>query len=140
VVDFSPLKEKREWRLKVSQALSRLNVSLVEVDAHNIVPCWTASDKQEYSARTIRSKLYRHLNEFARELPPISVQAANLYEKVKKKDSINWIEIIESASMDQTVAEVTWALPGEAAAMEALEDFLLKINPRREKKMILTPK
>ncbi|XP_063932514.1 deoxyribodipyrimidine photo-lyase-like [Zophobas morio] len=130
VVDFSPLKEKREWRLKVSQALSRLNVSLVEVDAHNIVPCWTASDKQEYSARTIRSKLYRHLNEFARELPPISVQAANLYEKVKKKDSINWIEIIESASMDQTVAEVTWALPGEAAAMEALEDFLLKINPR----------
>jgi hypothetical protein len=32
--------------------------------------------------------------------------------------------------MDQTVAEVTWALPGEAAAMEALEDFLLKINPR----------
>ena len=31
------------------------NVSLHQVDAHNIVPIWEASDKQEYGARTIRS-------------------------------------------------------------------------------------
>jgi deoxyribodipyrimidine photo-lyase len=28
-----------------------------EVDAHNVVPVWVASDKREYGARTIRPKV-----------------------------------------------------------------------------------
>lgn len=35
-----------------------------EVDAHNIVPCWVASDKREYGARTIRRKITDKLLEF----------------------------------------------------------------------------
>jgi len=35
-----------------------------EVDAHNVVPCWEASPKREYGARTIRSKIHKHLPEF----------------------------------------------------------------------------
>ena len=39
------------------------NVSLHQVDAHNIVPVWEASNKQEYGARTIRSLFsYLHNN------------------------------------------------------------------------------
>ncbi len=29
------------------------------MDAHNVVPVWVASDKQEFSARTLRSKLWK---------------------------------------------------------------------------------
>lgn len=43
--------------------------SLPQVDAHNVVPCWVASDKLEYSARTIRNKITKLLNEFLTEIP-----------------------------------------------------------------------
>lgn len=44
-----------------------------QVDAHNIVPCWKASDKQEYSARTFRLKITPKLKEYLTEFPPVIV-------------------------------------------------------------------
>lgn len=43
----------------------------LQVDAHNVVPCWEASDKQEYSARTIRNKITSKLGEYLTEFPPV---------------------------------------------------------------------
>ena len=40
------------------------DVAFHEVDAHNVVPVWEASDKRETGARTIRGKIHRHLPEF----------------------------------------------------------------------------
>lgn len=42
-----------------------------QVDAHNIVPCWVASPKLEYSARTIRGKITNLLPEFLTDFPPV---------------------------------------------------------------------
>lgn len=42
-----------------------------QVDAHNIVPCWVASPKQEYSAWTFRCKINPQLPEFLTEFPPV---------------------------------------------------------------------
>ena len=46
--------------------------TVFQVDAHNIVPCWEASPKQEYGARTIRSKIHNVLNSYLTEFPPVS--------------------------------------------------------------------
>ncbi len=35
-----------------------------EVDAHNIVPVWEASQKRETGARTIRPKIHKQLGEY----------------------------------------------------------------------------
>lgn len=43
----------------------------MQVDAHNVVPCWKASDKQEYSARTIRGKINSKLSTYLVEFPPV---------------------------------------------------------------------
>jgi hypothetical protein len=48
----------------------------VQVDAHNIVPCWLASDKKEYGARTIRNKINSKLPEFLDDFPPLAPAAA----------------------------------------------------------------
>jgi hypothetical protein len=45
---------------------------LVEVDAHNVVPCWVASDKKEYGARTIRNKINSRLPEFLTDFPELT--------------------------------------------------------------------
>lgn len=57
-------------------------VACQEVDAHNIVPCWVASDKREYGARTIRRKITDKLPEFLEvgtclPLPPLSSRLAS---------------------------------------------------------------
>ena len=48
VTDYSPLRLGRTWRAAVAAALPA-GVPLHEVDAHNVVPVWEASDKREYA-------------------------------------------------------------------------------------------
>ena len=56
ITDFDPLRIKRSWKEKISRTIE---IPFLEVDAHNIVPCWTASPKQEYGAYTLRPKIQR---------------------------------------------------------------------------------
>jgi deoxyribodipyrimidine photo-lyase len=64
VTDFSPLRLMRQWREAVAN-----RAPLVEVDAHNVVPCWLASPKQEFGAYTLRPKLKRLLPSFLTPMP-----------------------------------------------------------------------
>lgn len=66
VTDFNPLKPQRNILNKV---MDNTDAPFYEVDAHNIVPCWIASDKQEWAAYTIRPKINRLLGEFLEEYP-----------------------------------------------------------------------
>jgi deoxyribodipyrimidine photo-lyase len=54
VSDFDPLRIKRAWKDSIA---SEIGIPFFEVDAHNIVPCWIASPKQEYAAYTFRPKM-----------------------------------------------------------------------------------
>jgi deoxyribodipyrimidine photo-lyase len=56
------------WWLQVCAAVS---IPVCEVDTHNIVPVWVASDKREYGARTIRRKIQDKLPEFLVEFPEL---------------------------------------------------------------------
>lgn len=52
VADFTPLRPGRAWRASVGEELARASppIGACEVDAHNVVPVWIASDKLEYAA------------------------------------------------------------------------------------------
>ena len=69
ITDFSPLRVSRAWKEAVVTALPTLPVH--EVDAHNVVPVWTASPKQEVGARTIRGKITGLLPSYLTEIPPL---------------------------------------------------------------------
>jgi deoxyribodipyrimidine photo-lyase len=68
VTDFSPLKIGRSWREKIAK---NLNCAMFEIDAHNIVPVWTASPKQEFGAYTLRPKIHKLLPEFLENYPAL---------------------------------------------------------------------
>jgi deoxyribodipyrimidine photo-lyase len=70
---------------KVGDAIS---VPFHEVDAHNVVPVWVASDKKEVGARTLRPKIHKHLPEFLREFPALPQPAA--WSSKKRPSSIDW--------------------------------------------------
>ena len=65
-VDFNPLKGPQAVHAKLAK-----EHTVIEVDTHNIVPAWIASDKQEVAARTLRPKIYHHLSTFCIEPEPL---------------------------------------------------------------------
>lgn len=90
VTDFSPLREHRGWKDKISDKLDS-SVSIHEVDAHNIVPVWVASNKLEYSAKTIRGKINKLLPEYLIEFPTLGPPKR---EWPTPNQSIEWGELI----------------------------------------------
>lgn len=118
VTDFSPLRVQREWKDSVAK---KIKVPLYEVDAHNIVPAWTASSKQEFGAYTIRPKLYRLLPTYLDEFPKLKKHGF-LYEE--KVPMIHWDKLLKLGAIDRTTKEVTRIIPGEKAAHTLAKGFV----------------
>jgi deoxyribodipyrimidine photo-lyase len=74
VTDFSPLRINKEWKRGV---ITKTRIPLYEVDAHNIVPCWLTSQKQEYAAHTIRPKIHKLLTSFLVEFLQLNNKRSN---------------------------------------------------------------
>lgn len=118
VCDFSPVKIGREWRENLAQSVK---ISVTEVDTHNIVPCWLASDKQEVGARTLRPKIQRLLPEFMTEFPQVTVQTHVWPDKPPAFDPTFYLKHLKYGLQ---VPPVTWIKPGEIAAQQALQHFI----------------
>ncbi|MBM4175015.1 MAG: deoxyribodipyrimidine photo-lyase [Ignavibacteria bacterium] len=120
ISDFSPLKIVREWKNKVALKIKN---PFYEIDAHNIVPCWEASDKLEFAAYTIRPKINRKLNEYLIDFP-------NLKKMPRKNKNysnpVNWSHTTNSLRIDFSIPEVDWLQSGEKAASMQLNRFIEK--------------
>jgi deoxyribodipyrimidine photo-lyase len=118
VTDFNPLRFTDVWRTKVGEAVS---VRLDEVDAHNIIPCWVASDKQEFAAHTFRPKVQRQLREWLTAIPEIAAQP---HKSTIAASAVDWEKLLNTIDTDRTVAPVNWLTPGTAAGKERLAQFI----------------
>jgi deoxyribodipyrimidine photo-lyase len=118
VTDFSPLKPPRNWK---STAAALLPCAFYEVDAHNIVPCWLASPKQEFAARTIRPKLNALREIF---LTPFPHPVASFQPDKLCNPGVQWEELKTLIETDESVGPVKWLKPGELAAEKCLQQFL----------------
>eukprot|EP00897_Mesotaenium_endlicherianum_P006386 jgi/Mesen1/5776/ME000293S04931 len=92
VMDFSPMRIAKQWKEGVCAGVER-QVAVQEVDAHNVVPVWAASDKLEYSARTIRTKIHRNLAEYLVEYPELKAVDAT-WQHQEPPAKIEWDDII----------------------------------------------
>ncbi|KAH9328232.1 hypothetical protein KI387_000340, partial [Taxus chinensis] len=118
VMDFSPLRIGRLWREIICNRMPE-GTTVHEVDAHNIVPVWRASDKLEYSARTIRTKIQKQLPEFLVQFP--DVKAPDQKWTSEPPADIEWDDLIDTVlRKGAEVPEVHWCEPGEDAAKEVL--------------------
>ncbi|MGE4296771.1 MAG: deoxyribodipyrimidine photo-lyase [Desulfovibrionaceae bacterium] len=116
VTDFDPLRLKRQW---LDQACARLTVPVVEVDAHNIVPCRRASGKQEYAAATFRPKIHRLLPEFLTPFPPLLRHPF----PAPASAAVDWDAACAFARPDPGVGPVE-TRPGMVAGRAALDAFV----------------
>lgn len=122
VIDFSPLRIAQSWLEKLKKSLPE-DVPIIQVDGHNIVPCWVASDKLEYGARTIRNKINSKLNLFLTPFPPV---IKHPHKGKLKSDEIDWQAAEAALEVDRTIDEVSWAKPGYVNGIKTLFDFCEK--------------
>lgn len=123
--DFSPLKHSQNLKKEIA---NKLEIPFFEIDAHNIVPVWEASTKQEYAARTIRPKIHNKLKEFLDEYPNtdkfLKEIAVLNEEKYRKSSEIKWDALLSKVETEEEVEAVDWIKPGEDEAFKMLQGFL----------------
>lgn len=124
VADFSPLRQHRAWLEEILAGV-REEVSVHQVDSHNIVPVLVTSDKQEFAARTIRPKITKNLSEYLTEFPPVVTHPVTYQGKVAAPDTRAVYETL-------TVDKKGWGVepvqeffrPGTSAGLENLKQFV----------------
>jgi deoxyribodipyrimidine photo-lyase len=120
VTDFSPLRIYREWKKSVARSIE---APVQEVDAHNIVPCWVASDKQEYAARTFRPRINRLLSKYLTDFPRLRRHPISWGKDSPETD---FKRALKSLRVDRSVTEIRHLTPGEEAARDRLLQFVEK--------------
>ncbi|GBG31063.1 Deoxyribodipyrimidine photo-lyase [Hondaea fermentalgiana] len=124
VMDFFPMRPKRNWDAEVTKSV---DIPVCLVDAHNVVPCWEASDKREYAARTIRPKINRKKDDFFDAFPELSkMPSSNTDGKLKETDFDKMLEELKSDhKLDTSVKPVNDRFPpGPSGAKKILDRFL----------------
>lgn len=118
VCDFHPLRQPRQWRTDIAKKSA---VRVTEVDAHNIIPCWVASDKQEFAAHTFRLKVHRQLKTYLTDFPTVKIQSV---VGPITASAIDWTASKQSLQADRSVAPVKWLIPGPQAAKKQTQNFI----------------
>lgn len=145
VTDFDPLKIKKRWK---KAAMKVVACEMVEVDAHNIVPCWAASDHQEFGAYTIRPKIHKLLPKFLTDMPkvfPGKTEGMKKLEEFIEERLTGYAERRNDPVADAqsglspylhfgqiSAQRVAWEVKRSKAPMQDREAFLEELIVRRE--------
>ncbi|MGQ9856350.1 MAG: deoxyribodipyrimidine photo-lyase [Fervidobacterium sp.] len=120
VTDFNPLKTPKEWKKKIIESI---DATVYEVDAHNIVPAFWISQKQEYGAYTLRPKIQKVLSKFLCEFPkPQKMPSSNL--SIVDFDKLNVEKIEEALNVDKSIEPLEKPISGSQMGFEMLNEFL----------------
>ena len=110
IIDFNPIL-KRTW-------LKNVDFKVIEIDGHNIVPARYVSDKHEYSAATIRAKIYHNIYPFLTEFKAFvdeKVEVGQIEKIVTKKakkllESMKLFDIYRSEKLGENKKSVAYSL------------------------------
>jgi len=128
IVDRGYLKIQRDWRKKVSK---NINCPLIQLESDLVIPIEIVSQKEEYSAATIRRKINDKLNRY---LKPLKKEKYKQGYFEKKLNSID-IKKISTDKIDKSVKPVDKFKGGTDQAIKHLNLFLKeKIDSYKDKR------
>jgi deoxyribodipyrimidine photo-lyase len=132
ICDMSPLRHHRTWvESQAAPSFESAGVPFYQVDAHNVVPVWIASNKREVGARTLRPKINAVFARYGTQFPEFEGNINNnkgTAETCKSGDDENgdlpqWKEIEEYLNLDTTIGTVDGMQGGHMVAMSRFHDF-----------------
>lgn len=114
----------REFDLApVISLCDELSIPLWEVDSHNVVPVWIASDKQEDSSVSLKEKIDKKLSEFLVEIP----HTTSNKEKLQSTCEFDCTKYLMSEWNKSEEPGIKFT-PGSKTSNEMLSEFLKKIS------------
>jgi deoxyribodipyrimidine photo-lyase len=121
VVDRGYLKIQKKWR---SDAATKMNCPLIQVETDVIVPVEETSPKEEYAAATIRSKIHKKLSHFLVPLKQRDPAVESLSRDFDSLDISDVDKTISKLHIDRSVQRVSSFQGGTKEARNHLEVFL----------------
>ncbi|MBP1920237.1 deoxyribodipyrimidine photo-lyase [Youngiibacter multivorans] len=122
VTDRGYLKVQREWR-KI--AAENSCCSMVEIESDVIVPVEITSEKEEFSAATIRRKLEREMSEYSVLLYESECNLKSIDDKLDLDElDITDESILDSLNLPGISIEVKGVTGGQERALKLLEEFV----------------
>ena len=136
VLDTGYLRIQRRWRDSVVEVVE---CPVYQVESEVVVPVQVASEKEEYTAATLRPKINRHLHRFLKPVPPLPVKRRADHPPREAEESLNRRGLrrfdLQAASSPEEVEKtlpkvrsevrpVTGFLGGTGEAKRRLQEFL----------------
>jgi len=121
IVDRGYLRIQKDWR---GYAAIHMQCPLIQVESDVVIPVEETSQKEEYSAVTIRPKIKKKLDRYLIKVYKHNPVIDSLDMRFDSLDLENPEKIISILSMDKTVGRVDSFRGGTSEAKKYLEDFL----------------
>lgn len=123
VCDRGYLKIQKQWHQYVAENIDCL---LLQVESDVTVPIETASNKEEYSAATLRRKILRMLYEYFVPLSEETPKIDSSKLEFESYDISDIAKVVSTLNIDHSVKPVASFHGGTKEAKKQLEDFINK--------------
>lgn len=124
ICDMSPLRHHRTWVEKqAAPSFEGAGVPFYQVDAHNVVPVWIASNKREVGARTLRPKINGVFARYCTQFPEFEGNIHNKGAGDENRGPPPWEDIEEYLNLDMSIGSVDGMRGGHEMAMTRFHDF-----------------
>ncbi len=123
VVDRAYTHLERSWR---KEAASLFDCAMYEVEANVVVPLDAVSDKEEYSAATLRRKIEPMISYFAQLVPTPKIQVDSLSLEVPfaSTDLKDIAKFVQSMGIESLGGSAEHLVGGASQARKKLSDFI----------------
>ena len=121
VVDKGYLKTLRQW---YTRAAANLRCPLIQVEDNVVVPVEEASNKEEYSAATIRPKIQKKREAFLHAPKQHKPKKSSLDLKFDSVDLADVAVVVSALGVDKSVSKARGFKGGGSEAAKRLADFV----------------
>jgi len=127
VTDRGYTRHQKAWRRCVAR---RSACRVVQVESEVIVPVEVASDKREYSAATLRSKIHRQLPRYLVPLERTKLRRDSLDMRLASVPIDDVDAVLADMKIDRTAGRVRTFVGGASHAARLLREFIERKLPR----------
>jgi deoxyribodipyrimidine photo-lyase len=121
IVDEGYLRVQRKWR---KTAAETIDCPLDEVTTNLIVPVEAASDKENFSAGTLRPRIRRQLDKFLMPLTPLKLKKTALYLAIPGRIDLSDPTLLTTLKLDTSVPPSPFFTGGADQARKRLNAFI----------------
>jgi deoxyribodipyrimidine photo-lyase len=122
VCDRGYLRHQKQWRDEVADG-GRCEV--VEVESDAVVPVEVASDKDEFVARTLRTRIHKHVQDYLKPVMQRRVRVGVNAQAIRRAfDVSDPVAALVKLNLDRSVAPSTRFVGGEVASRKLLRKFI----------------